>query len=161
MYRKFDASELDDILHYSLIGLLKDTEILAIYKPASLVILMGMDENYKKPILHEANNLTLAEISLLLPLLENYPYFVPYENLLASLDTNNTYTDIDVDHARIKLEEAQEDGYWDQEIRPVRNALSRLRLKIKRFNIDIGSIFETGYQLQTISAKKRKTNEIL
>jgi len=49
--------------------------------------------------------------------------------------------------ARIHLEEAQEEGIWEQEMRAVRCALSRARLKIRSFGIDISSILATGYIL--------------
>jgi hypothetical protein len=43
--------------------------------------------------------------------------------------------------------EAQENGVWDQEMRPIRCALSRARLKMRTFGIDISSILATGYIL--------------
>ncbi len=39
------------------------------------------------------------------------------------------------------------EGIWDQEMRPVRNVLSRTRLKMRTFGFDISSILETGYIL--------------
>jgi hypothetical protein len=39
------------------------------------------------------------------------------------------------------------EGTWDQEMRPVRCALSRTRLKMRTFNVDISSILSTGYIL--------------
>jgi hypothetical protein len=43
-------------------------------------------------------------------------------------------------------------GTWDHEMRPLRNVLSRTRLKIKDFGMDILSILETGYILM-VTAK--------
>jgi len=53
------------------------------------------------------------------------------------------------------LHEAQVEGIWDQEMRPVRNVLSRARLKMRAFRIEISSILETGYILMMLSERKR------
>jgi hypothetical protein len=52
-----------------------------------------------------------------------------------------------VARARQRLQEALDYGTWDHEMRPVRNVLSRARLKLKSFGIDVLSILETGYML--------------
>ena len=54
-----------------------------------------------------------------------------------------------------QLHEAQLEGVWDQEMRPVRNVLSRTRLKMRTFGIEIASILETGYVLMRLSARKQ------
>ncbi len=56
-------------------------------------------------------------------------------------------TETAVARCRERLQEAQESGVWDQEMRPVRNVLSRTRLKTRTFGIEISSILETGYIL--------------
>ena len=89
---------------------------------------------------------TTSEICVLMPLLEAYPYYCPYEVLLASF-SNGRVTEVTVARCRQRLQEAQEEGVWDQEMRPVRNILSRTRLKTRTFGIEISSILETGYIL--------------
>ncbi len=76
-----------------------------------------------------------TKVNLLLPLLEQYPHYCPYEVLWASF------------HARTRLQWAREEGYWDEEMRPLRNMLSRARLKLQEMGLDIVSLFETGYLL--------------
>ncbi len=63
-------------------------------------------------------------------------------------------TDTTVERCRQRLQEAQEAGVWDQEMRPVRNVLSRTRLKTRAFGIEISSILETGYILMYMPAKQ-------
>ena len=58
---------------------------------------------------------------------------------------NGTVTEKTVSRARQRLQEALDYGTWDHEMRPVRNVLSRTRLKMKEFGLDVLSILETGY----------------
>src|SRR2546427_12851963 len=95
------------------------------------------------------------EIFVLKPLLESYPHFCPYEVLLASFNSGNV-TEQAVDRCRERLQEAQEAGDWNQEMRPVRNVLSRTRLKMQTFGIDIFSILETGYVLMFQSRRRQR-----
>jgi hypothetical protein len=90
-----------------------------------------------------------------LPLLESYPYFCPYETLFASF-TYGKITESTIERCRKHLHEALEEGVWDQEMRPMRNVLSRARFKTRAFNIEIAAILETGYILMYIEEHRRK-----
>jgi len=46
---------------------------------------------------------------------------------------------------------AKERGEWDTLMRPLRNYLSRVRHKLNTLQIDVRSIFETGYLLRPYS----------
>lgn len=87
-----------------------------------------------------------TEMSVLLPLLEMYPYFCPYEALHASFYRGHM-TEEALEESRKRLDDALDGGRWDQEMRSIRDALSRTRIKLKRFRIDILSILATGYIL--------------
>jgi hypothetical protein len=76
--------------------------------------------------------------------------------LLASFN-NGRVNETTIARSRQRLQEAQESGIWDQEMRPVRNVLSRTRLKTRTFGIEISSILETGYILMYI-AERRQSN---
>ncbi len=91
---------------------------------------------------------TNSEVAILIPLLKSFPHHCPYEVLLANFHTGSMNENI-VTRWRTRLQDAQETGAWDQEMRPVRNMLSRTRLKLHTFGIDILSIFETGYILMS------------
>jgi hypothetical protein len=100
------------------------------------------------PQLLAQQQFTASELSLLLPLLEQFPHYCPYEVMLASF-YNGTITEATIDRCRRHLQDALEDGVWDQQMRPVRNVLSRVRFKLRNIpgRLDIVSILETGYVL--------------
>ncbi len=52
---------------------------------------------------------------------------------------------MEIERARNRLFRDKERGEWDATMRPLRNALSRVRGKLNTLNIDVRSIFETGY----------------
>lgn len=97
----------------------------------------------EEPQLLAQQQFTASEMSILLPLLESYPYYCPYEVLYASFYNGNV-SDIIVARCRQRLQMAQDIGTWDQEMRPVRNVLSRTRLKLRTFGLNVSSILETG-----------------
>jgi hypothetical protein len=99
------------------------------------------------PRLLRQEQFTSTELSVLLPLLELFPYYCPYEVMYASFYAGGKASEEQIVQAREHLEEAMAEGTWDQEMRPVRCALSRTRLKMRSFNVDISSILATGYIL--------------
>lgn len=68
---------------------------------------------------------------------------------MASLSGRRT-TEATIARWRQRLQEADSLGIWDQVLRPARNTMSRVRLKINDIGIDITSIVETGYMLTPI-----------
>jgi len=134
----------DEIVHFSLQGLLPSGHILALN--TSLGTLSQLSHNTDGPRLIAEQQFTNSEICILKPLLESHPHFCPYEVLLASFNSTNV-TESTIARCRQRLHEAQKQGVWDQEMRPVRNVLSRTRLKMHSFRLDIFSILETGYVL--------------
>ncbi len=87
-----------------------------------------------------------SEMATLMPLLVSYPDYYPNEFLLASFSGGTT--EADIEKARNRLLRAKERGEWELMMRPMRNALSRVRMKLNRLGIDVRSIFETGYLLR-------------
>jgi hypothetical protein len=84
--------------------------------------------------------------------LDSYPYYCPYEVLFASF-YNGDVTEMIVARCRQRLQNSLEIGTWDQEMRPVRNVLSRTRLKLRTFGVNITSILETGCILRLMPAE--------
>jgi hypothetical protein len=105
------------------------------------------------PRLAGEQQFTTSEMNLVLPLLHSYPHYCPYEVLLASFNYSKLSEAL-IEKARKHLHAALEEGIWDQEMRPVRNVLSRARLKLRNLGIDIVSILETGYVLMRLSERK-------
>ena len=144
----------DEILHFTLDNLLPDSHTLALNLILGTLSLIANSRDNPYPLLLAEQQFTTSEMCVLIPLLKHYPHYCPYEVLLASFYNGNT-NERTVERSRHRLYEAQLEGIWDQEMRPVRNVLSRARLKIRSFNIEISSILETGYVLMRLSERKR------
>jgi hypothetical protein len=142
-----------EIRHFPLPGLLPEGYIFALNIPLGTLSLLSHGDD--GPLLWMEQQFTNSEVCVLLPLLQLYPHYCPYEVLLAHFNSRNV-NDQAIARTRKRLQEAQEKGIWEYEMRPVRNILSRTRLKIQSFNIDIISILETGYILMYRAARNRK-----
>jgi hypothetical protein len=143
----------EDILHFSLQGVLPPGHLLAVNPTLGTLSSIVNEGDY--PRLLRQQQFTSAEMSVLVPLLGAFPYFCPYEMLLASFRYGSVSED-EVESCRVYLQEAHKEGIWDQEIRPLRNVLSRVRLKLRSFGIEISTIVETGYILMYMPERKRK-----
>ncbi|GCE29442.1 hypothetical protein KDA_49260 [Dictyobacter alpinus] len=96
----------------------------------------------------EEQQFTVSELCLLIPLLESYPHYCPYEQLLASFERGRQASQEDIERSRLRLQTAEYEGLWDEYIRPLRGSLSRARLKLRRFGIDVVAVTVTGYMLK-------------
>jgi len=145
----------EDILHFSLEGLLPSEWTLALNVSLGTLSLIADDPSRPHPCMLAEQQFTSSELGVLMPLLRSYPHYCPYEVMLASFNHGHV-SDATVERSRQKLYEAQLAGIWDQEMRPVRNVLSRTRLKMRSFGIEISSILETGYVLMILPERKQK-----
>lgn len=135
----------NEVLHFPLHGLLSTGHTLAMHVAlgsVSQIVLMG-DE----PKLVEQQIFAPGEICLLKPLLEAYPDYCPTEVLLANLAGGNV-TERAIERCRQHLHRALDEGTWSRATGPVRNVLSRVRLKMHQFDIDIFTIIKIGYGLR-------------
>ena len=82
-----------------------------------------------------------SEMYVVEALLSNYPEYCPYESILSSA------TGKSVERCRALINQAEEDGSIDPVMRPVRNLLGRVRLKLMPFGIKVRSMIHTGYVL--------------
>src|SRR5579859_760476 len=143
------------IVHFSLLGLLPDGHRLACNRVLGTIALLTDEQNH--PCMVAEEQFTSTEMRVLLPLLEHYqatsasapPSYCPHEVLLAYW-THGHVTSDQVVHCREHLREAQETGIWDLEMRPIRNMVSRVRLKIRAFGLDVSSILNVGYMLMRV-----------
>jgi hypothetical protein len=131
------------IVHFSLEGLLPTGELLAINRELGIASILTYDGH--NPQIRAEQSFSPMEMAMLLPLVRSYPDYAPNELLLASFLGGTTEKDIE--QARQRLLRAKESGEWDLMMRPMRNALSRVRQKIITPHFDVRSIFETGYTL--------------
>ncbi len=145
------AQDSESILHFSLQDVLPEGDMFALNTELGTFSYLSNKDGM--PRLRMQQQFTRGEMSMLLPLLESYPYFCPYEVLFASY-YNSDVTEKVVAKCRRHLLEAQESGVWDQEMRPVRTLLSRTRFKMRQLGIDILSILETGYILRFVPSSR-------
>lgn len=149
------APEEEALYFDNLEAVLEAHNRLALYllPDRGILSLLALDEQ-RKAHLKVAQQFTPSELSLLRPLLSHYPHHCPHEVMFASFSQNTTAEEV-VAHTRLRLQKAIEDGTWDHEMRPLRNVLSRMRLKLKDFGLDVLSILETGYLLLPSQSKKK------
>lgn len=154
----YASLENEKIMHFSLQDSLPPNSVLALNKTFGTLSFLTCDER-GYPRLARQEQFTHTEMSVLLPLLELFPYYCPYELLYANFYSGGKATEQQLEEARKHLEEAEIEGTWEQEMRPIRCALSRTRLKIRAFGIDISSILATGYILMVSHVAEEKSEE--
>jgi hypothetical protein len=142
---KINKLESGQILYFDLQGALPAKHVLALSTGLCTLSYLSVDDKQQPRILAQ-QQFTQSELSLLRPLLEHYPHYCPHEVMFANF-YNGAVTEHTIARARERLQEAVDYGTWDHEMRPVRNVLSRARLKLKDFRMDVLSILETGYML--------------
>jgi hypothetical protein len=149
---KLNKLESGQMLYFTLQDALPPGHTLALNTRLGTLSYLSIDEN-EQPRMLAQQQFSQSELSLLRPLLEHYPQYCPHEVMFANF-YNGTVTEQTIARARSRLQEAAEYGTWDHEMRPVRNVLSRTRLKLKDFGMDVLSILETGYMLLLASESR-------
>lgn len=139
------------IRHYAFDGLLQPHYYLALN--TELGILSCFTDSGTEIRMVLQRQFSPGELSVLIPLLDSFPYYCPYETLYASF-YNGEVTDKIIEQSRRRLFWAQENGAWEAEMRPVRNVLSRTRIKLRAFGINVTSIIETGCVLRPVTKIK-------
>ncbi len=142
------APEETVIRHYKFDGLLQAHYHLALNKKPG--ILSCFTDNGTEIRMVLQRQFSPGELSVLIPLLDAFPYYCPYETLYASF-YNGEVTEKIIEQSRRRLFKAQENGTWEAEMRPVRNVLSRTRIKLRAFGINVTSIIETGCVLRPVT----------
>jgi hypothetical protein len=133
------------ISYFSLRGLLLPDCMLAL-SPKTRTLLLLADG----PRVLVEEQLSVNEYHVLLPILESFPHYCPYEILLAHISAS-IVTSISIARCRQRLHEAQTRGIWEQELRPIRRALSPLRNKLHNFDLEISNVRERGCSLTSLT----------
>jgi len=133
------------IVELPLPGLLAPDQRLVIHKEARILSLLG-----EGPCLLAQQLFSDNELRVLMPILETFPHYCPYEVLLATI-TSRTATPTAIARWRLRLQEAQHSGTWHDELRPIRRALWSLRQKLLSFQLEISTVRERGCSLTQVS----------
>jgi len=144
-------SRVDDLYFFPLERLLPAGQALSVNTTNLIISLVSTNSaNGNNPILLQ-QSLTETDMRLLLVLLES-PYFCPqevlraslfcsYSGLLAGLFSSETAAravwQTTIEKQRLLLRRAKELGIWKRELKPLYNALSRLRSKLHPFGLQI------------------------
>ncbi|HEX6483445.1 MAG TPA: hypothetical protein VF043_31755 [Ktedonobacteraceae bacterium] len=146
--------EATNISHSSPEGLLPIDQTLVINLETRTISLLS-----DGPTLIVEQQLSINELHLLVPILESFPHYCPYEVLLSHLITK-VVTEASIERCRQHLREAQDCGRWEQELRPVRRALSSLRNKLYRLDLGISNIRERGCGLISLATQSPETQQL-
>ena len=146
--------EVTNISHSSPEGLLAVNQTLVMNLETRTVSLLS-----DGPTLIVEQQLSISELNLLVPMLDSFPHYCPYEVLLSHL-TAKVVTTASIEYCRQRLREAQDCGRWEQELRPVRRALSSLRNKLYRLDIGISNIRERGCGLISLAAQSPEPQQL-
>ncbi len=144
---KRHKEEATKIFHFSPGGLLPMGQTLVINLETRTISLLT-----DGPTLIVEQQLSENEMHLLVPTLEFFPHYCPYEVLLSHLSTK-VVTAASIARCRQRLQEAQVCGRWEQELRPVRRALSSFRNKLYRLDLGISNVRERGCGLISLAAQ--------
>lgn len=135
----------EKISHFSLTGLLPPGHTLAVNLDTRTLSLLA-----DGPQLIMVQQLSFNEMHVFIPILESFPHYCPYEVLLAHI-SSNTVTAASIDHCRQRLLDGKKRGTWQQELRPIRRALSPLRNKLYSFGLEVSNIRKRGCGLTSIT----------
>lgn len=134
----------EEIFHYTLLNMLPSGHILALHTTLGILALLAYEKDL--PYLRQVVQITKQEMKLLLPLLESFPNYCPYETLYANFHKGTT-EEVTVARCRNHLYHAVEKGLWRQEMHLIQITMSRLRYKMAAFGINISSYMNAGYSL--------------
>ncbi|HEX6484905.1 MAG TPA: hypothetical protein VF043_39170 [Ktedonobacteraceae bacterium] len=113
-----------------------------------LGVLVHLTCEQDTPCLLWAQRFTDHEQSVLLPLFTWHPDYCPLEVMLASF--SGSTSEQGVERARKQLYAAMEAGEVELLLRPMRNVLSRVRIKLREAGIEIATLVSLGYLLKPV-----------
>ena len=142
------------ISHFTPVGLLPIHQTLVINLETRTISLLS-----DGPTLVVEQQLSANEMHLLVPILDYFPHYCPYEVLLSHLSTK-VVTAASIARCRQRLQESQACGRWEQELRPVRRALSSLRNKLYRLDLGISNVRERGCGLTSLAARSLEPQQL-
>lgn len=134
-----DIGKSEEEIHLALPELLPANHTLVV-NPVKRVLVMWYDEPGTEPRRVKIENISPSGIRILIPLLQAYPKYCPYELLLTHLYP------IPIEVVRKQLQEARETT-----MRPLRRAISTLNADLHDFGLQMTSIHSRGYVLERLS----------
>jgi len=141
-------AEQESIQYYVLEGLFPATHVFALNLTLGTFLHLYWEEQLPYPLVLGEQQLTERERDLLRPRLSHYPQFTPYEFIYASFYQGYDHlTEQRITEAQARLDLLREEKLWDAKMRPIRNVMARLRLKVREVGLETVNMLETGYML--------------
>lgn len=144
----FSSTPDEQIQEFALEGLFPPNHLFVLNGTLGTLLHLSVEPDTPHPLLIGEQQFTERELDIVLPLLTNYPAYAPMKVLYASFYGGFGHlNERAITRARERLHEVLEERAWDQEIRPIRNVMSRVRFKLRQVGLDTVSMLETGYML--------------
>ena len=134
-----NGAHIEQILHFSLPGLLPEDHILIVNTSIRTATLVQYEASGGTPNVTQ-HVFSRNGIRVFVPLLQAYPDYCPYDVLLASLFP------ISIDQRRMLLQKE-----WEVAIRPVRRAIGGIMTGLQSFGLEVISLRGLGYLLKRLS----------
>jgi len=167
---QWSSNERKDDLHFfPLEGLLPAGQALSVNTAYLIISLVSTNSVSGNPILLQ-RPMTELQMRLLLPLLES-PHYCPHEVLYASLFysyrgllaglfssdcTAREEWQTTIEEKRVFLQRAHESGSLKRDLKPLYNALSKLRSKLRPFGLEIAiSTSRSAYALISLPVPRQ------
>ena len=128
----------EELIHLTLAGLLPAEQTLVVNPLMRTATLFRSDADGRAHIVRQ-QQFSPNGVRVLVPLLQSYPHYCPYEVLLASLFP------LSLEECRKQLQEA-----WETAIRPVRRAVGSIIARLRSFGFTVYSIRGAGYLLKAL-----------
>ena len=135
-----------EVKYYPLAGLLPGGQIFALHMEMRTLSLLS-----EGPMLLKQQQFSDSELRVIMPILDAYPYYCPYEVLLAYISKRVVTASV-ITECHQRLQEAHQQGSLRNELKPVRRAISSLRAKLHSFQLEISIVREEGCNLTLLMA---------
>jgi len=132
----------EGLLDLTLEGLFPANQTLVV-NPAKRTATLFSHTPGRKPKIVAQHQFSPNGMRVLVPLLQAYPHYCPYDVLLASLGS------MSLDDARRQMQDM-----WEIAIRPVRRTITGLKGGLRDFGLQVRSIWSAGYLVEARSAKR-------
>ena len=130
----------EGLLRFALEGLLPANQTLVLNLSMRSATLLFASPDGEAQVLSQ-QRFTPNGIRVLLPLLESYPRYCPYDVLVASL------LSLTLDQARQMLRDS-----WEVVMRPVRRAISGIMDGLHALGLSVRSLRKAGYVLEALTS---------
>jgi hypothetical protein len=128
----------DELLHFTLSPLLPANHILVLNPAMHTATLLDSDRGGEVHIAQQ-QHFSPNGMGVLVPLLQAYPHYCPYEVLLTNL------CPLSLEECREQLREASE-----MALRPVRRAVSSILPALRSFGLQVRSLRGAGYLIEAL-----------